>query len=112
MMLLLNLQIYLAALSFLFSTSIGYTAPTAFTATSRRSGIRLHAESSTSSVPSINAASNNDSEEISWDKVTDEWELDCYSRPVVVEGRKKLWEVLVTDSSGSMRVCRPLPSNK
>lgn len=42
---------------------------------------------------------------------TDEWELDCYSRPVLVGG-KKLWEVLITDSSGSFRVCETLPSNK
>ena len=46
------------------------------------------------------------------DSVTDEWELDCYSRPVLVDGKKKLWEILVTDSSGNMRICRPLPSNK
>lgn len=42
---------------------------------------------------------------------TDEWELDCYSRPVMVNG-KKLWEVLLTDSSGSLRICETLPSNK
>merc|ERR1719410_824340 len=39
-----------------------------------------------------------------------EWELDCYSRPVIVDG-KKLWEVLITDSCGSFRFCRALPSN-
>jgi len=42
---------------------------------------------------------------------TDEWELDCYSRPVVVHG-KKLWEVLITDSSGSFRYRKELPSNQ
>lgn len=47
-----------------------------------------------------------------WDVVTGDWELDCYSRPVLVEGKKKLWEILVTDSSGSLRICRALPSNK
>jgi len=40
-----------------------------------------------------------------------EWELDCYSRPVIVQG-KKLWEVLITDSTGSFRLCEALPSNK
>lgn len=40
-----------------------------------------------------------------------EWELDCYSRPVVVDG-KKLWEVLITDSVGGLRICRSLPSNR
>jgi hypothetical protein len=42
---------------------------------------------------------------------TDEWELDCYSRPVVVNG-KKLWEVLITDSAGSFRFRQELPSNQ
>ena len=50
--------------------------------------------------------------ELNWDKVTDEWELDCYSRPVLVDGKKKLWEILLTDSSGNMRIQRVLPSNK
>ena len=44
-------------------------------------------------------------------KPSDEWELDCYSRPVMVGG-KKLWEVLITDSTGSFRRCETLPSNK
>jgi RNA-binding protein Tab2/Atab2 len=42
---------------------------------------------------------------------TDEWELDCYSRPVAVNG-KKLWEVLITDSAGSFRFRQELPSNQ
>lgn len=41
-----------------------------------------------------------------------QWELDCYSRPVIVDGNKKLWEVLITDSTGNMRVCETLPSNR
>ncbi|KAG7366011.1 DUF1092 domain containing protein [Nitzschia inconspicua] len=41
-----------------------------------------------------------------------DWELDCYSRPVVAPGGKKLWEVLVTDSTGSFRFCKTLPSNQ
>lgn len=44
-------------------------------------------------------------------KPSDEWELDCYSRPVMIGG-KKLWEVLLTDSTGSFRLCETLPSNK
>lgn len=43
--------------------------------------------------------------------MTDEWELDCYSRPVIGDDGKKLWEVLVTDSVGSFRYIKPLPSN-
>lgn len=42
---------------------------------------------------------------------TDEWELDCYSRPVAVNG-KKLWDVLITDSAGSFRFRQELPSNQ
>jgi RNA-binding protein Tab2/Atab2 len=42
---------------------------------------------------------------------SDEWELDCYSRPVVLGG-KKLWEVLITDSAGSFRYIKTLPSNQ
>lgn len=41
-----------------------------------------------------------------------DWELDCYSRPVVAAGGKKLWEVLITDSSGSFRYLKTLPSNQ
>ena len=45
-------------------------------------------------------------------KPSKEWELDCYSRPVVTVGGKKLWEVLITDSSGSFRFLKTLPSNQ
>jgi len=44
-------------------------------------------------------------------KPSEEWELDCYSRPVLVNG-KKLWEVLITDSTGSFRYRKALPSNQ
>lgn len=33
------------------------------------------------------------------EKISSEWELDCFSRPVLVDG-KKLWELLVTDETG------------
>lgn len=42
--------------------------------------------------------------------ISSEWELDCFSRPVLVEG-KKLWEVLVTDSSGQWREVVQLPAS-
>mmetsp|Transcript_77996 Transcript_77996/g.226286 ORF Transcript_77996/g.226286 Transcript_77996/m.226286 type:complete len:340 (+) Transcript_77996:169-1188(+) len=45
-------------------------------------------------------------------KPSTEWELDCYSRPVVALGGKKLWEVLITDSTGSFRFLKTLPSNQ
>jgi len=41
-----------------------------------------------------------------------DWELDCYSRPVIAVGGKKLWEVLITDSNGSFRFLKTLPSNQ
>ena len=41
----------------------------------------------------------------------DEWEIDCYSRPVMGEDNKKLWEVLITDSSGKFKYIKNLPSN-
>eukprot|EP00548_Thalassiothrix_antarctica_P005576 CAMPEP_0194134254 /NCGR_PEP_ID=MMETSP0152-20130528/4334_1 /TAXON_ID=1049557 /ORGANISM="Thalassiothrix antarctica, Strain L6-D1" /LENGTH=322 /DNA_ID=CAMNT_0038829895 /DNA_START=203 /DNA_END=1171 /DNA_ORIENTATION=+ len=40
-----------------------------------------------------------------------DWELDCYSRPVVVDG-KKLWEILLIDSTESFRYVKTLPSNQ
>jgi RNA-binding protein Tab2/Atab2 len=44
---------------------------------------------------------------------SDQWEMDCYSRPVLVPGtNKKLWEVLVTDSTQSFQYIRTLPSNQ
>lgn len=59
------------------------------------------ASSSTNTVLTKNAAV----------KPSQDWEIDCYSRPVMVNG-KKLWEVLVTDSTGSFRLCETLASNK
>jgi hypothetical protein len=71
-------------------------------------------ESSPPTPPTEPAAASTASTEyivIDADKATDEWELDCYSRPVVVNG-KKLWEVLITDSAGSFRFKKELPSNQ
>eukprot|EP00607_Mallomonas_marina_P004215 CAMPEP_0182428122 /NCGR_PEP_ID=MMETSP1167-20130531/21040_1 /TAXON_ID=2988 /ORGANISM="Mallomonas Sp, Strain CCMP3275" /LENGTH=345 /DNA_ID=CAMNT_0024610811 /DNA_START=104 /DNA_END=1141 /DNA_ORIENTATION=+ len=45
------------------------------------------------------------------DVVSEEWELDCYSRPVTGDDGKKLWEVVITDSTGSFRYIKSLPSN-
>jgi hypothetical protein len=45
-------------------------------------------------------------------KPSADWELDCYSRPVVGPDGKKRWEVLITDSTGSFRFCKILPSNQ
>jgi hypothetical protein len=43
--------------------------------------------------------------------MSNEWELDCYSRPVIGEDKKKLWELLITDSEGSFRYLKVIPSN-
>lgn len=43
--------------------------------------------------------------------LSDEWELDCYSRPVVNEDGKKLWEILITDSVGDFRFLKAIPSS-
>mmetsp|Transcript_4956 Transcript_4956/g.9453 ORF Transcript_4956/g.9453 Transcript_4956/m.9453 type:complete len:348 (+) Transcript_4956:107-1150(+) len=74
-----------------------------FRMTNNNNNILLHSEapSSSSTVTTTNFNV----------KPSDEWELDCYSRPVMVDG-KKLWEVLITDSTGSFRLCETLPSNK
>jgi len=45
------------------------------------------------------------------DDLSNEWELDCYSRPVMGDDGKKLWEVLITDSKGSFRYLKTLSSN-
>ena len=45
------------------------------------------------------------------DDMSNEWELDCYSRPVMGDDNKKLWEVLITDSKGSFRYLKTLSSN-
>jgi hypothetical protein len=45
---------------------------------------------------------------------TDEWEMDCYSRPIIMkdDNNKKLWQILITDSIGSFRYVHRLPSNQ
>ena len=45
------------------------------------------------------------------DSLGDEWEIDCYSRPVVTEDGKKLWEILITDSIGDFRYLKTIPSS-
>lgn len=44
-------------------------------------------------------------------KISNEWELDVYSRPVVSPEGKKLWELLICDSTGNFRHVSPIPSN-
>jgi hypothetical protein len=60
---------------------------------------------------SLSSSTDSDYTVLDESGATDEWELDCYSRPVVRNG-KKLWDVLITDSAGSFRYRRELPSNQ
>lgn len=39
---------------------------------------------------------------LDWNKVSTEWEIDCFSRPVQRDG-KKMWELLLTDSNAVYR---------
>ncbi|CAK0871514.1 unnamed protein product, partial [Prorocentrum cordatum] len=34
--------------------------------------------------------------------VSEDWEVDCFSRPIVRDG-KKIWELMVTDANGMYR---------
>jgi len=45
------------------------------------------------------------------ERLAQEWELDCYSRPVIGEDGKKLWELMVCDSLGEFRAVEAMPSN-
>lgn len=92
---------HLLTLLLVSSVANGFSNPTSLKRTSSRSLLR--------STPASSAI------EITRDpekKATKDWELDCYSRPVVGIGGKKLWEVLITDSTGSFRFLKTLPSNQ
>ena len=97
-------------------TSFAFTTPPSAAvrhSSSIQSSIITASSSLSSSAPDTAALNEGEEEsQQNWDKVTEDWELDCYSRPVLVDGKKKLWEILVTDSSGNMRIRRALPSNK
>ena len=45
------------------------------------------------------------------ENIGEEWEIDCYSRPVMGDDGKKLWEILITDSSSDFRYIKTIPSN-
>ena len=97
-----------------------YKAPSLLS--SRPESLALYSSSSStnpSSTPSVAgpaggdvAVDDEELEFIDGRKPSQDWELDCYSRPVVGVGGKKLWEVLLTDSSGSFRYRKTLPSNQ
>lgn len=115
---MINAPLFLSwAVALLFSSCSlvdGFTQPLPAAATRR--GTRLQSDAAadgSAAATDVDESQRRLEAEIDWSKVTEDWELDCYSRPVLVDGgKKKLWEVLVTDSSGTLRVCRVLPSNK
>jgi len=41
-------------------------------------------------------------DDLDWDQVSNEWEVDCFSRPVMRDG-KKMWELMLTDSNAVYR---------
>ena len=43
--------------------------------------------------------------------LSEDWELDCYSRPVLGEDGRKLWELLITDSQSDFKFIKTIPSN-
>lgn len=56
-------------------------------------------------------SSSSSAQEMIRERLSREWELDCYSRPVLGEDGKKLWELLICDALGQQRIVERLPSN-
>ena len=74
-----------------------------------KSGVctRIYASSSTNS----NSKQDSKTLQLLQEKLSREWELDCYSRPVVGSDGKKLWELLITDGNGDFKHIEQIPSN-
>eukprot|EP00629_Pelagomonadales_sp_RCC1024_P017551 CAMPEP_0119273692 /NCGR_PEP_ID=MMETSP1329-20130426/10898_1 /TAXON_ID=114041 /ORGANISM="Genus nov. species nov., Strain RCC1024" /LENGTH=324 /DNA_ID=CAMNT_0007273925 /DNA_START=32 /DNA_END=1003 /DNA_ORIENTATION=- len=82
-----------AALCVLFATAVAWAPPPARSAApALRRRVRRHADGHGER------------------PISSEWELDCFSRPVVVDG-KKLWELLVVDATGQWREVVALPAS-
>jgi hypothetical protein len=75
-----------------------------------RANVGLMMSSPASEKVSVVGAANS-GEMIFPEDISEEWELDCYSRPVILEDGKKLWEVLLTDANGSFRYLKTVPNN-
>mmetsp|Transcript_2577 Transcript_2577/g.5873 ORF Transcript_2577/g.5873 Transcript_2577/m.5873 type:complete len:124 (-) Transcript_2577:1155-1526(-) len=69
--------------------STGFTAPSS---ASLLGGIRVSQRSIVAALSSLSSSplSEESQQTCDWSKVTEEWELDCYSRPVLVDGKKKI----------------------
>mmetsp|Transcript_14367 Transcript_14367/g.28699 ORF Transcript_14367/g.28699 Transcript_14367/m.28699 type:complete len:367 (+) Transcript_14367:108-1208(+) len=92
------------------SSGLAHRTPAfVFSVPSKRGSVSVSSEASPSAPSSASSPAATDGTQA----LSEDWELDCYSRPVVDPAtNKKLWEVLLTDASGSLRVCAPLPSNR
>ncbi|CAB9507812.1 TAB2 homolog, chloroplastic [Seminavis robusta] len=106
---LIPLALVLACLA--ISPSLAFTTSSPFSVSPRHQSRQLFSAPSPSEASSTGTTDGVEFTRIPEATPSDEWELDCYSRPVVING-KKLWEVLITDSTGSFRYVKTLPSNQ
>lgn len=70
-----------------------------------------HAEENILSESSSSYAEGGELEELDLDDIT-EWELDFCSRPILDDRGKRIWELLVCDSSRRLQYAEYFPSNK
>ena len=70
-----------------------------------------HPRSRPLAMKAVNTADSMVSSAMEYAAPCGQWELDFYSRPVQGPDGKKLWELLVTDSSGTFRHIEVVPSN-
>lgn len=63
-------------------------------------------------IPSSTSTTGTENKEIIFPAdISEEWELDCYSRPVLNSDGKKLWEILITDSKSDFKYIKTIPSS-
>lgn len=79
----------------------------------RPSVVTMKSSETSESSPLVSSTRGGDKsgEMIFPDYMSEEWELDCYSRPVLLEDGKKLWEVMISDANGSFRYLKTVPNN-
>lgn len=52
--------------------------------------------------PDFTKTRKSDDDDVAWDEASTDWEIDCFSRPIVRDG-KKVWELMVTDANAVYR---------
>eukprot|EP00933_Yihiella_yeosuensis_P044778 TRINITY_DN40047_c0_g1_i1.p1 TRINITY_DN40047_c0_g1~~TRINITY_DN40047_c0_g1_i1.p1 ORF type:complete len:468 (+),score=39.43 TRINITY_DN40047_c0_g1_i1:48-1406(+) len=71
--------------------------------TSHGRGVVLHASQDGGIVKKGGKiAKSDETTSVDWNNVSNEWEIDCFSRPVVRDG-KKMWELMLTDKNAAYR---------